>query len=357
MLLAVSLMCFGRVWFDRAGYQHAQDVRGKIDQLITSAKQAENKVKQQKQQGKNYRAAIDKQYKYFDHRDVLPSVTYMILSSLPNEKNNPDQAALYEAFRNGDLETVMAVPRKQREQIFITRMAALFVDDLETAQFSEMDFLIQTGAKSGMGEEEEKEGSYNEEWGYMKGTGGRRGQGSRFMPPRMGGAAAAVADKKPGFMVTIAGYSPCEKAGRLIDPVGVEGDRAKWGFVTRLAHFDRLRGEQCPFELYKRNEKDHFKLDIGAVDSSDARMPVGIGMGGAGSESTPYPAVGLQRVLVDPMTKEIISKVPLLDAEGKRKIDRFGKALFEVNDNWFVLNLKLLWKEAPQERAPAAGGS
>jgi hypothetical protein len=53
------------------------------------------------------------------------------------------------------------------------------------------------------------------------------------------------------------------------------------------------------------------------------------------------------QILIDPMTKEVIGKVPDLDQYGKEKLDRMGKPIYQNNDNWFVLNVKFIWRGAP----------
>ena len=56
--------------------------------------------------------------------------------------------------------------------------------------------------------------------------------------------------------------------------------------------------------------------------------------------------------MIDPMTKEVISKVAKLDTEGKRRTHRFGNDVYEINDHWFVICAKFVWKDASP---PAAG--
>lgn len=60
-------------------------------------------------------------------------------------------------------------------------------------------------------------------------------------------------------------------------------------------------------------------------------------------------------VLIDPMTKEVISKVAELDEDGRLKLDGSGKPIYKVNDSWFILNVKFAWKDAP--KPPAAASS
>ena len=84
-------------------------------------------------------------------------------------------------------------------------------------------------------------------------------------------------------------------------------------------------------------------------------MPEGIGIweelidetaqtGTPGTRSNPSAS---KWILIDPMTRETISKEPVLNEEGKQVLYR-GQPVFKVNDHWFVLNLKFLWKDAPE---------
>jgi len=147
----------------------------------------------------------------------------------------------------------------------------------------------------------------------------------------------------PGFVVTITGYSPYKNIGELMDPPGVEGEPDKWGIVTRLLHLDDIVDGNSPFELFKRADIQHFKLEIGEV-GWDVEMPVGIGIEEVRSDKTKKEE---ERILIDPMTKEIICKVPELDESGKEKIDRTGEIVYKVNDHWFRLDAKFIWKDAP----------
>ena len=53
--------------------------------------------------------------------------------------------------------------------------------------------------------------------------------------------------------------------------------------------------------------------------------------------------------MIDPMTKEIISKVAELDENGKDKIDRVGNVVYKANDHWFTVSVKFIWKDAPKK--------
>ena len=162
-----------------------------------------------------------------------------------------------------------------------------------------------------------------------------------------------------GFLVTISGYSPYENINDLMDPVGVENDKSKWGLVTWLMHTDEIADGNSPFKLHKKAELQHFRLMKGEVDF-EGEMPVGIGIEAIRSngskirvvESTesgrPALAEDEEQVLIDPMTKEVISKVTKLDEDGKKMYDVRGQEEYENNDYWFVLNVKFIWKDAPK---------
>jgi hypothetical protein len=130
----------------------------------------------------------------------------------------------------------------------------------------------------------------------------------------------------------------------------VEGDPNKWGVITRLLHLDDIVDWKNPFELYKKAEIEHFKLETGEVDL-EAAMPAGIGLEDTKFEKAKKAERGDsdERILIDPMTKEIISKVAELDEKGKKKTDRSGKVVYKGNDHWFKLDVKFIWKDAPKE--------
>ena len=154
-------------------------------------------------------------------------------------------------------------------------------------------------------------------------------------------------------MVPIGGYSPYKDIGELIDPAGADNDKDKWGVVTRLLHLDDVVDGNSLFGLYGKTEVEHFKLRIGEVDL-EAEMPVGIGLQYTESEKEKDIESVEELTLIDPMTKEIISRVAELDERGRKKTDRFGNVVYKDNDYWFVLNVKLVLKDVP--KGTAGGG-
>ena len=360
MLLVVSVLSFARTVFDRASYGDKANVRQEVKRVIEAVRQADRKLQAEESKAAGFEAIVQKQFEPFKYRDVIPLLHQIIISTLPNKKNNPEQKELYQAFTDGDVETVLEVPRKQRKQIFVTGVSVYFADDVATARFGAAAFQRSKGRGRG-----------GDTGGYDYDEGGATwygdyGAGSKYAPVMAQarsvrpGAAAQPQDTGggPGFVVTIAGYSPYKDIRELLDPAGVENDPNGWGVVTRLLHLDDIFDGNSPFELYERTKIEHFGLETGDVDWG-ADMPVGIGIfedAGFGKVGKVRRGVGGKQVLIDPQTREVISKVAGLDEHGTEKIDRMGNVVYEVNDHWFVLNFKLVWKDAPKEQAVAGSG-
>jgi len=333
LLLLVSVLLFGRALFDKANYSNKSSERRQTSEIIFEADQSISKVEAQKSAGSGYEAIIQKEFEVFNYRDVVPLLTETIITALPNEKNNPEQSELYTAFAAADVETVLKTSRKERKQLFITEMQVYFVEDVNTETFA---------SRAG------DYGSYDERLRYraqLSGAGSRQGIG-------------IVKQGEPGFLVTIVGYSPYNNIDELLDPPLVEDDPSKWGFITRLTHLDDMVDGNSPFKLYKKTEDKHFKLNSDPVEPPEQRgdrsrnIFTGIGVEDVILKKTrtireiETQEVGV-RILIDPMTKEIISKVAELDEDGKEKLDNRGKPIYTDNDYWFILNVKFLWRDAP----------
>jgi type IV pilus assembly protein PilM len=343
-VLLVSLMCFARTALDRVNYANNNQVRQRVDNIINAAEQASDKLKAEESKGLQSEAIIEKELKSFDYRNVVPLLYQTIISVLPNEKNNPEQKELYEAFARGDVRGVKNFERQKRKQIFVTGMSIYFVGDIASAQFGAADF-TERGGGGGRGRAGAGQGDLE---GYMESS----GAASKSKKSKKDSSAeeGKEVESGPGFVVTITGYSPYKDIGELMDPVGVEGDPNKWGVVTRLLHLDDIVNWKNPFELYRKAKIEHFKLETGEV-ALEAKMPVGIGLEDIKFEKAKKAERGDsdERILIDPMTKEIISKVAELDEKGKKKTDRSGKVVYKGNDHWFRLDVKFIWKDAPKE--------
>ena len=354
LLLLVSVLSFARTLIDRASYGNRSDVRGQIDSIYMLANEAKTKLEAQKSKGSDYAAMVEAEFEPFLYREVVPKLTHSIFAALPNGINNPEQKSLYEAFSRGDVEAVLATERKDRRQIFVTGMAIRYMRDVNTPNFEGTDVKLMSQAGIGSGDysryyTEAREKSYRASYADPTGIG------------------AALPKTTGGFAVTIAGYSPYKNLSALLAEAGP--DRRRWGVVTRLAHLDEMGifppDVNCPFELYKVGEDGHFKLDKGPVEtgfegrSEVGTMPPGIGLLVNRFERGKIPIDSerdemIEKMLIDPMTKETISKVVELDQYGRKKTDRFGNVIETVNDNWFLLSLKFAWKEAPDPPAMPA---
>lgn len=352
IFLVVSLLSLGRAALDTMSYARNDSVRRKTNSVLNEVSQAISKLEQEQQKGSDYKAIIDKELEPFNYRNIVPLLHQTIISELPNEKNNPMQRGLYEAFSKSNVEEVMKIPRKERKQVFITSISAYYANDLSTAQFGVTDFKTRSVRTTGRADQQlEMEMEMLREQEMMMAQQSRGGP--QYLPLQ---GAAKPAEPNSGFVVTIAGYSPYKSLDELMDPPGVENQPDKWGFVTRLLHLADVNGT---FTLFKKTESEqHFKLEIHDVGlGTDAAMPAGIGVEDiklAKTASLQYAAVsGGEVTLIDPMTKEMISREAEFDEFGKPKLDRSGKPVYKVNDHWFVLNLKFVWKNAPKLEPPA----
>jgi hypothetical protein len=292
------------------------------------------------------KAVISKAREPFLYRDVVLNLQEVLLSILPNEKNNPSQSSLYKAFSNSKIEPILEIPRKKRKVIFLTSMLIRYSNDISTSPLGSIQSIMY-GGSAGMGEDE-MISDEEDIWGD---------QSSRFSGRRTGmtsplrGPGMPSAEKHPGFIVTIEGYSPYEDIVSILDPSGVGNDKSKWGIVTRLMNLEELSDGKYSFELFKREEIGvHFNLERGAVSiqTQSTDMPSGIGVYEL-KEGTSVSSI------VDPMTREQISSEPELDEDGNEKKDRQGNVIYQPNDYWFRLQFKVLWKDAPKSQISGLG--
>ncbi len=370
MLLLVSILSFGRTFFDRASYADKENTRRQISSVIRDAEGSIKNLEEQRTKKSVSEAAINKEFDLFKYRDMVPLLHESIVYVLPNQNNNPDQKKLYEAFASDDVEAILQIPRKERKQIFITGMSVKYTDDLAATNFgaSELRKATSVGTKGGgaaaPGAGAPMDAEAQKMYEMMTGAGGPKAGPAGSKGP---GAAKSKKDLtvdeeekdavvKAGFVVTITGYSPYQDLMTLMDPAEAGNDKSKWGFVTRLMHLsDFVPDGNSPFELYKKASPKQFKLEIGEI-SLDSDMP-DISFTSIKDKGSKTKAGG-EQVIIDPMTKEIISKTAAFDDKGKKKIDiKTGKETYEVNDRWFKLDVKFVWRDAPEEASKEAAAS
>ena len=396
-LLLVMVLGFGKAYNDLRQYKGNQDTRDKINKIVTDVRNISNKIQEEKNREVPLKEAIQKELDRFKYRETTPLLIETLAKCLPSKEYNPDQASLYDAFAAGKVEEVMAVPRAERKQLFITSFAMQYATDLEKADFPKADTSgpgYRTPRRQG-----QVPGMLNPMMDSfmmdpMMGRGAPGSAGSTPYPGSTGGVpgdGTQPEEAKAGFTILIEGYSPYRNLSELLDPPGVGNDQERWGFVTRISNLATLL-PQVPFELLDKDIAN-FEVKTGLVDLMDPDMPKGIGVlkevervpknpasaterqagwntGGMGGQRSNY--VYTEEVLLDPMTNEEISRtydiVTQRDIEndpslketdlGKKKTNPLnGKELFNDHDHWFRIKAKFIWKEAPKAGAPTADGT
>jgi len=330
ILMLVAVIGAARIYLDKVRYDKYERERAIIREIVETTMESANKLDEQANKGPVYEAIIQNEFEYFKHRDVVPRLLQTILLALPNETNNPEQAELYRAFDKRDVQTILKIPRKERKQIFITSLSVLFAKDIGAATFGQTGITAVSMPSPGYTPTPDINDQINQT------------------------AQGQVPEEGAGFMVAIEGYSPYKTLNELMDPIGVKDDKKKWGFITWLSHTDNIIDGNSPFKLYKKTKVEHFQYEEGEVGAEADKEKTGTapdGIGIALEETKNIDSWAGEQVLMDPMTHEIISKVAELEKGGKNKIDNKGKVIYKVNDHWFKLNAKFLWKDAPKQAA------
>lgn len=386
VLLVVSVLSFATARVNVSSYNSGKTFRAETNRIVNRAKDAQNILAEQIARNNDSEAKIAKQMAYFEYRDMIPMLAQRILACLPNKENNILQANLYEAFAGGDVESVMAIPRNQRKQLFVTSMSIHFAKELKTATFKTAKRdgsrnIRKRTTRSYSSDYEDDEEEYVD-YGTLK-------QPSTFINDMPGTETEMETEvdvlEGAGFVVTVEGYSPYAEIGELLDPLGVRDEKSKWGFVTRLKNLEDMF-ENCPFKLFAKTEGiEHFNQKIGKVEITHPEMPLGIGVvkeltriildpeenPRTTAQSTSYAyrgRTGTGRIgetemgLIDPFTKEEIAKtIDYITQEeidngttanqddlGKIKYDDgTGEPMYIVRDHWFRIEAKFLWKDAP----------
>ena len=336
ILLAVSLMALGRAILDKRAYESGSGIRRQNANLISMAENAIDKYKDEQDKSSDFQQRIQAAFKLLEKRDVVPLVCQTVLGVLPNAQTNPEQKGLYEAFAAGDAETVKQTPRSQRKQLFVTDMSVFYSKDLANAAFDAPEVSAEASDSGGGGASMSLE---------MRAMGGARAYNTRSS------SRSSSDEEKPdaGFVVSVSGYSPYSNLSELLDPLGVEDRRQDWGFVTRLQHLDAysIVDGNSLFELYNKIDLNHFQLKTGPVVAEDRRSQGRDGMpSGIGERLLVESEDGRGRgdyVLIDPLTKEVISSAVDSDPGDRTIRNRRTEAPFEPRDQWFELKFKLKW--------------
>ena len=375
LLLLVSVLSFGRILFDKAAYRSKNSIRQDIQYVINRSNEATNNLRKQQDRGPVSQALMQREFDLFKYRQVIPELMEAILSALPNEKNNPSQNDLYKAFKEGNVQEILTTERKERKQIFITGMTIRFSEDIAAAGFGEQAMSRREATTVEVSRVTSRQQDQQQVMeAMMKRLRGEVEQGPSVQEQlaaenaavQAGTTTTPQAEIKTGFVVTIVGYSPYKDYEQLLDPPGVGADKEKWGFVTQLKNLKAAvyNDDNCPFEIFNVTDRKHFDLTKGVV-ALETTMPTGIGiedqrvikLKNRNQNLQPnygqIPILGLQqesieKILIDPMTKELIGMVRKYNEDGSPAFDSSGKANYEVNDHWFELKLKFRWTQAPE---------
>ena len=362
MVLVFSLLGLARVGVDWIAYAQASTVRAANKAEIARDTGIRTSTNAKVDQVSQFQEKMEKQVELFKYREVVPELYKTILSVLPNAKNNPAQAALYEAYARGDIATVKQTPRAERKQLFLTRVSIYYSTDLANAQFAEdaserRDALLQQASL--LDQQALEGGGANSPYGNVRDT------RSDYATTQVATTETPAGDR--GFVVKVEGYSPFGKnIMTLLEPPGVEDNPKQWGFITRLAHLDKISDVNNPFQLYSRDSA-HLKIEPGIVDTTGPKVPWGVGVfekvpntssPGTARTFATAAASADKEVLVDQMTREIISAEMKQDSSGKAALDMWGKPVYEtVRDYWFAVSFKVKWKEAPAPPGSAASSA
>ncbi len=385
LLLVVSVLAFGRVLFDKASYRGKQRSRDRVADIVRNAELANNMLQEQEQRQPGTQSIMEKYLGLFRYREVVPELMQTIILALPNERNTSEQEQrqLYRAFAAGNVEEVKKIDRKERKQIFITNMSIRFESDISTEEFAaaEQRRRVSTTRPASTVERQMSQQEFYQKYQEELKRRAEEAQRIKEMADRAFEAEERgeeieqeQVESRAGFLVTITGYSPYKDIEELMDPFEAGDDRDRWGFITRLKNLDVVVDGNSPFRLFERANPRHFSLDTQPIDlESDVDTPpVGIGIESERRIETKLDAAGrvvtfsgqpdqtqrfiTERILIDPMTKEVISKLARYNEDGTPMINEAGRIAYETNDYWFVLRAKLLWLDAPKEIATLTAG-
>ncbi len=283
VLLLVMVLGLGKAFKDSKQWDSNQNNRSGIKSAINKVQGVKNNIKDQENRKQPALDKIKKEMERFTHREVIPQFNETVIKCLPNEENTPSQADLYTAFNDGNVQEVMAIERSERKQLFVTRFAIEYAEDVETAGFPQAN--TGTGRRSSRSSRRRGAGAgpmmmpdmMMPEFDMM------RPMAPQGRPANNRGAAKGTgkdAEEETGgagFTVLIEGYSPYRNIAELLDPPMVGDDQDKWGIVSRFENLVKLYPEM-PFELFNKHQIEHFTLETGWVDLDDKEMPQGIGI-------------------------------------------------------------------------------
>ena len=375
IFLVACIVAFGKATIDGSSYKNNQTLRTQYKGVMAKATEAIDKLEEQEALDKPLNQSIQDAIELFEYRDTLPKVYEALKSCLPNAGNTPEQAELYKAYSEGDINAVMEISRKDRKQLFISGFKIDFANDVSVASFDS-----SSSSGRGGGRSPDRSAAVRAPV-RRKVVDPRAARGSARPEPVVAPVAAketVEATSKAGFVIVVEGYSPYENISELLDPSGVSGDESKWGFVTRLVNIKKYY-PKASFSLYEKDVLEHFDMETGLVDLNDPSMPEGMGVlktitrvetdrnaiggvrqvpdnaRGRGATAGNAPSkVAEETVIIDPLTSEEVSRTYVIDENGNTQFDAFNNVKYNDHDHWFRIKFKIIWDNAPGQKETTA---
>jgi len=244
IILISGLLCFVQALAQKKDIEKADSeyvseitrVGSQINKNSSGKSTAQGKINSAKSE-------IGKYTDLYQSRNLVPLLFQTVTRDcVPNENNNPDQKQLYKAFSESDLETLMKVPRRQREQVFIHSARIVYTEDLS----QDFDTILQDKISKRSSSKGRMPGDGMMPGGAMMlerfGPGGARGMpmpspgGRRRSRSRSGTDSIAIAKKEPGFVVVIVGTTPHQEGRKFLALSEMNLDRSQWRFFDRLRY-------------------------------------------------------------------------------------------------------------------------
>lgn len=294
IVLAASFLNLFQVYSQQGDLQEAQASIRRIDSVQQAINNGMNTARQANSQQNEAVQNIEKRFEPFQQRDILPKMLRAIRQCLPNEQNiaDPCQMAMLQAYRNGDREGVMAIPRNQRQQIFLTSVQIIYTDDLSQS----FDAIVASWSNRRQRQREAAQadpaaaataGGYGG-FGPMMGPGGFGPGGFGPMGPMGPGGQSPsrrrsssssrreTTEKTAGFVVILEGYTPNADNYQFLRPAGVGIDRSQWGFFQRMQYLGKndatiLSERQQAIE--RQHEDDEQAVPLTDVQATNWQIP------------------------------------------------------------------------------------
>ncbi len=403
-----GIIAIGNAQAGKADIANAKTAAMPISSSAAKINETNNAKNEKEEQINQIRENVQKHKIVYSDRSVVQKLHKALVQALPNAEHNPDQAAVYQAFLNGQLNQLKQTPRKERKQVFISGIKTKYTDDLSKSFEAILASNSMRGAGSGFGYGAGEMGG-----GTTPMTSPMTMPGQMTMPgtPMLGnpsplgnankstGSTQDNEGKKPGFVVVIEGSTPNKNGLEFLNVPGVGLDRQTWGFFNRLYHFGKtdkqikklmeeksFKINDAPQNDYQKNQNEYasnlmfesyigqnelklyFDTNEGSYVSGIGNMgqPVGIGVMKIKEDQTGSAALGMGNIgyegagmvmggvgnrtnnqlplLIDPFTQEVVSIEYKENDEGDIVLEN-GEPVTIKNDYWFRLKMKIALKD------------